>query len=110
MSGNLLHANATITCPHGGRVQVLPAQTRVLVSGQPAATLADVFTIVGCPFTAGNKPQPCVTVSWLSSAAQVVVSGTPALPQFATAQCRSAEGIPQGPPAVSVVQQRVMGR
>ena len=50
MSGNLLHVNATVMCPHGGQATLLPSQSRVQVAGQPVATLSDVHTIVGCPY------------------------------------------------------------
>jgi hypothetical protein len=111
MSGNLLHVNATVTCPHGGQVTALPAQSRVLVSGQPAATLADVFTVAGaCTFTVGTKPQPCVTVRWVTPSARIQINGSPAVLATSAGVCQSAEQIPQGPPLVSVVQQRAVGQ
>lgn len=109
MSGNLLHVQATVSCPHGGRVTVLPSQSRVLVAGQPVATLADLFTVAGCAFTAGTKPQPCVTVRWITPSARIRVNGSPALLQGSAGICQSAEQIPQGPPVVCVVQQRAVG-
>jgi hypothetical protein len=109
MPGNVLHVGATVTCPHGGRAGGLPAQSRVLVGGQPVTTLADLYTVAGCPLNIGGKPQPCVTVRWLGSSARIRVNGSPALLQASTAVCQSAEQVPQGPPLVSVVQQRVMG-
>jgi hypothetical protein len=110
MSGNLLHVNATVTCPHGGQVTDLPAQSRVLVSGHPAATVADVFTVAGCTFSVGTKPQPCVTVRWVTPSARIQINGSPAVLAASAGVCQSAEQIPQGPPLVSVVQQRAAGR
>ncbi|MGP3999972.1 PAAR domain-containing protein [Streptomyces sp. 8N706] len=110
MSGNFLHVNATILCPHGGMATVLPAQSRVLVNGRPVASVADTVTVTGCPYTVGNKPQPCTSVRWSGTSGRVRVHGSPALLQGSTAQCYSAEQIPQGPPTVSVVQQRAVGR
>ena len=108
--GNLLHVGATVNCPHQGRASASPAQSRVLVSGQPVATLADLWTVAGCAFTAGNKPQPCGTVTWMTPAGRVQVNGSPALLQSSAGVCQSAERIPQGPPGVVVVQQRVVGQ
>ncbi len=39
MPGMLYHVNATAICPHAGQVQEIPANTRVLVSGQPVVTV-----------------------------------------------------------------------
>jgi hypothetical protein len=107
MSGNLLHVNATVTCPHGGKASVLPAQQRVLAGGQPVSTVADMWTIVGCLFTVGNKPQPCVTIDW-SAPSQRVRAGAGALTQLSGGICVSAEQIRQGPAFVTVVQQRAV--
>lgn len=110
MSGNLLHVNATVMCPHGGQATLLPARTRVLVSGQPVATLADVHTIAGCAFTISGKPQPCVTIKWVTPSARITLNGQPAILQGSVGLCQSAEQAPQGPPSVVVVQQRASGR
>jgi hypothetical protein len=112
MPGSIVHVGATIMCPHGGTVQVAPGSARVLVSGTPAATMADSYPIVGCPFQvpvgAGTKPQPCIRVQWTTPAVRVV-AGAPVILQTSVGLCMSAEGIPQGPPTVSVVQPRVIG-
>ncbi|MFF3911952.1 PAAR-like protein [Streptomyces sp. NPDC001852] len=110
MSGNLVTIDATVMCPHGGRANVLPAQSRVLVAGSPAATEADVYTVTGCTFTAGRNPHPCTTIRWTGTSARIRINGSPALPQDSTALCHTAVGGPQGPPNVTVVQQRVVGR
>jgi hypothetical protein len=109
VSGNLLPASATVTCPHGGRATVLPSQSRVLVAGSPAATQADLYTVTGCTLTVGGKPQPCTTIRWTGPSARIRINGSPALLQAARGLCHSAEQAPQGPPAVTVVQQRVVG-
>ncbi|GAA1920875.1 hypothetical protein GCM10009716_31900 [Streptomyces sodiiphilus] len=110
MSGNLLHTGATVTCPHGARATALPAQSRVLVNGEPVASAADFYTVTGCPHTVGGTPRPCTTVRWTTGTGRVLVNGSAALLQGSAAQCYSASQVPQGPPAVSVVQQRVTGR
>lgn len=110
MPGFLFHVGATALCPHGGQVSVVPSSPRVLVGGQPVATMADTYPIAGCAFTVpGPKPQPCVTVRWLVPATRVLVGGQPAILQTSTGLCQSAEQIPQGPPNVVVTQIRVKG-
>jgi hypothetical protein len=109
MPGFLFHVNATATCPHGGQVQVVPSNTRVLVGGQPVATVADLHTVVGCVFMVGPKPQPCVLVTWITPATRILVNGQPALLQTSVGLCKSVEQIPQGPPLVAATQVRVLG-
>jgi len=110
MPGFLFHVGATAICPHGGQVSVVPSSPRVLVGGQPVASLADTYLVAGCPFTVPpGKPQPCVTIRWLVPAARVMVGGQPAILQSSTGLCLSAEQIPQGPPNVVVTQQRARG-
>ena len=113
MPGFLVHVGAQAMCPHGGQVSFTTANSRVMVNGQPAVTLADTFTIAGCPFQipipSGTKPQPCVTGRWITPATRVTINGQPAILQLSSGLCQSAEQIPQGPPNVSVVQSRVNG-
>jgi hypothetical protein len=110
MPGFLVQVGATAMCPHAGQVSIVSSNTRVLLGGQPAATLADQFLIAGCPFTIPPaKPQPCVKVQWLAPATRVLIGGQPAILQTSSGLCLSAEQIPQGPPNVIVTQVRVQG-
>lgn len=110
MPGPLFHVGATAICPHGGSIQTVSSNTRVLVSGMPVVTMADASLIAGCAFTVPpGKPQPCIKVQWLVPAARVLVNGQPAILQTSTGLCLSPEQIPQGPPAVIVNQIRVVG-
>lgn len=109
MPGFLFHVGATANCPHGGAVSTVSTNARVLVSGQPVATLGDTYPVVGCVFSVGTKPQPCVKVQWLVPASRVLVNGQPAILQTSTGICQSAEQIPQGPPIVVATQLRVVG-
>src|SRR4051812_45640028 len=110
MPGPLLHVGAVGTCPHAmGQMSIVSSNVRVLVSGQPVATAADVGTIAGCAFTVGNKPQPCVMVKWLAPATRVLVNGTPALTLAGPHLCVSADQIPAGPPIITVCQMRAIG-
>jgi hypothetical protein len=113
MPGLVLHVNAACQCTHAAPATIVPAQPRVLVSGQPVATMACQIVVAGCAFTVpGPKPQPCVTVKWLLPSARVLVLGQPAMliaaPGVGPGLCLSAEQIPQGPPIVSAVQPRVI--
>lgn len=110
MPGPLFHVGATAICPHGGAIQTVSSNTRVLVSGMPVVTIADTSLVAGCVFTVPpGKPQPCVKVQWLVPAARVLVNGQPAILQTSTGLCLSPEQIPQGPPMVIVNQTRVIG-
>lgn len=109
MPGPIFHVGATAICPHGGQVQTISSNARVLVGGMPAATMADTYLVAGCAFAVGPKPQPCVRVQWIVPAVRVLVMGQPVILQTSTGLCLSAEQIPQGPPAVLVTQPRVIG-
>ena len=110
MPGFLMHVGANAICPHGGQVSTISTNDRVLVGGQPVATLSDTYLVAGCAFTVPpGKPQPCVKVQWLVPAARVLVGGQPAVLQTSTGLCQSAEQIPQGPPNVVVTQLRARG-
>jgi uncharacterized Zn-binding protein involved in type VI secretion len=110
MPGPLVHVGATIICPHAGQTTVITTNSRVLVSGQPVATLADQYLIAGCAFTIPpGKPQPCMRVQWLTPATRVFVNGQPVILQSSTGLCLSAEQIPQGAPIVVATQPRVIG-
>jgi hypothetical protein len=114
MPGFLLHVNAAMTCPHMGKATIAPSQPRVVVSGQPVATMASVIAVAGCVFTVpGPKPQPCVLAKWAMPSTRFLVSGQPAAlctpPGPGPGICQSAEQIPAGPPIVGFVQSRVIG-
>jgi hypothetical protein len=117
MPGLLLHVNAVMQCTHGAKGTIAPSQPRVLVSGQPIATMVSLITVAGCPFQipppVGPKPQPCVTVKWTMPSTRFLVGGQPAAllptPGPGPGICQSVEQIPQGPPIVGAVQARVIG-
>ncbi|HYC62429.1 MAG TPA: hypothetical protein VEK79_22955 [Thermoanaerobaculia bacterium] len=109
MPGPIFHVGATAICPHGGQVQTISTNVRVMVGGMPAATMSDTYLVAGCVFTVGTKPQPCVRVQWLVPAVRVTVMGQPVILQTSTGLCISADQIPAGPPTVLVTQPRVVG-
>ena len=113
MPGLLMHAGATIQCPHGIPAQIIPTQPRVLVSGMPVALMTDQIIATGCPFTVPpGKPQPCLLCKWMMPTARVLINGSPAMvipsPGAGPGLFSSADHIPAGPPIVSVVQMRVI--
>ena len=55
MPGFILDAGATIMCPHGGQVTVVPRATRASLGGQPPLLVDDVATIAGCPFNIAGR-------------------------------------------------------
>jgi hypothetical protein len=113
MPGFLMHALATIQCPHAIPAQLIPTQARVLVSGMPVALMANQIVATGCPFTVPpGKPQPCVLAKWLMPSARVLVNSTPVMilpaPGPGPGMFQSADQIPAGPPLVTKVQTRVI--
>lgn len=107
MPASVLHVGASIKCSHQASVSVITSNTRVLVGGRAVATRSDTCTVSGCPFQAGQKKQPCVTVTWTSGATRVRVNGQIPLLRTSTGICRTAEQITQGAPVVTSSQTRV---
>jgi hypothetical protein len=112
MPGALVTVGSQISCPHQGSCSPVTSNTRVLAGGAAVLTLADQYTISGCPFQipvgAGTKPQPCVRIQWTVGATRVRVGGQPALIQSSVGLALSAESIPGGPPVVVPAQTRAM--
>ena len=117
MPGFLLHVNAVMQCTHAAPATITPSQPRVVVSGQPVATMSSVIAVAGCPFQipfgVGTKPQPCVLVKWAMPSTRFLIMGQPAAlvpgPGPGPGLCLSVEQIPAGPPVVGAVQIRVIG-
>ena len=75
MPAPALHLGAVVLCTHAGPATPVAPFPRVLLSGQPAVTLASPYAITGCALT-GSAP-PCVTGQWLTGALRVLAGGTP---------------------------------
>jgi hypothetical protein len=111
MPGYLLHVNATMSCPHQGKVNSAASYQGVKVGNQAVVTMSDQFPIAGCTFTIpGPKPQPCMKVTWLMAATKVKVKGKAVVLVDSQGLCQTADQIPQGPPSVTQEQQRVKGQ
>lgn len=99
MPGPILHLGATVICSHGGQATPAAPFARVVVSGQPVATLASPYLVAGCPLppAAGG---PCVTAQWITGATRVLAGGAPVLVQSGSAICA-----PTGVPLVVLMAQ-----
>jgi hypothetical protein len=113
MPGYVVHSAAGISCLHQGVVPLTPVP-RVLVDNVPVTTVspgARMTPVVGCIFTVGTKPQPCVVVEWANVSKRVTVMGQPlylqAPPGPGNGLCKSAEQAPQGVPTLKKLQLRV---
>lgn len=101
MPGPILHLGATVMCSHGGQATPSAPVPRVLVSGQPVATLPAPWLVAGCalpPPIAANGP--CITGQFMTSAVRVLALGQPVLLMDSQSICA-----PTGTPLLPVVAQ-----
>ncbi len=90
-------------CSHAGSAQAVAPFPRVLLSGQPAVTIASPYAVVGCALT-GTPTPPCVTGQWLSGAVRVLAGGTPLATMTGASTC-----VPTGTPMLPMsAQPRVL--
>jgi hypothetical protein len=80
-----------MTCPHGGEIVSVTANTRAQADGGFILLDSDDFTITGCSF-APSGPAPCITVLWFVDAAQNL-AGSNALTDSSEGQCIGPFGI-----------------
>jgi hypothetical protein len=99
MPAPVLHLGASVLCSHAGPATPLAPFPRVLLSGQPAVTIASPYAITGCALSASGTP-PCVTGQWLLGAARVLAGGTPLATMAGQSTC-----IPTGTPMLPVASQ-----
>jgi len=99
MPGPILHIGATVTCAHGGQAIPTAPVPRVMVSGQPVATIAAPYAVAGCAFPPASGG-PCVTGQWMVGAIRVLAMGQPVAIQTGVAVC-----VPTGTPLLPVVVQ-----
>lgn len=98
MPGPVLHLGATVMCGHGGQAVPTAPVPRVLVSGQPVATMVAPYVVAGCPFA--SPPGPCVTGTWAVGATRVFAMGQPLAIQTGVGICA-----PNGAPLLAVAAQ-----
>lgn len=99
MPAPILHLGATVLCTHAGQATPLTPFPRVLLSGQPAVTLATPYAVAGCALT-GTPSPPCVTAQWIMGAARVLAGGAPVVTMIGQSVC-----VPTGTPLMPVVAQ-----
>jgi hypothetical protein len=108
MSGFLTTASVMM-CPHGGTVQAVSSNTKVLAGGAPVLRSTDTFIIAGCPFLIVLVPHPCVTVQWVQPAARSTISD-PTLTLASVGLCQAADQAVQGPVIIASTQPSVTGQ
>jgi hypothetical protein len=89
-----------VLCSHGGQATPSSPSPRVLVSGQPVATIAAPYLVAGCAFVPSAGNGPCVTAQWLVGATRVLVTGQPAVLFSGQSLCT-----PTGTPLLPVASQ-----
>lgn len=103
MSAPILTSAAVVMCAHGGKV-VLTPNSKVLLSGTPAAAWMPALPIAGCGFI---SPDVAVTLLPTSFSAKVLSNGQPLLLQ--TVGGVGTSGTPIAP-ATSAGQSKVIAR
>jgi hypothetical protein len=111
MPGPILNTNGQIMCPHGGTVTIAPAGKRPSAGGGMLVTIADVFTVAGCPFQIPATPpipSPCVLVRYSAGESKFTIENIPAVSVSSVGLCYAATQAPQGTAIVaSPGQQKV---
>jgi hypothetical protein len=110
VSGYLIDAGTTISCPHGGTATMTPQATRMKLSGKPPLVVDDVSSVAGCGLNVSGSPSPCVRLEWEQPAGRVKAAGKAVLLSTSIAKCLNGAGAPQGAALVSGFQTRVRGR
>lgn len=103
----LLTTASSLTCPHGGTVQIV-SQNQTTKAGAPVALATDTFLVAGCPFNV-VVPHPCVRVEWVATAQKVTVGGAAALNEASVGLCYAADNAPQGAVVIAATQPKVDG-
>jgi hypothetical protein len=103
--GELLTASSQMTCPHGGVVSSIPANSRVSIGGAPVVLATDTFVIAGCALSAAMPPSPCVQVNWIVPSSSITAGGSAALTTDSTGLCVAATGAAQGSVLVAAAAQ-----
>ena len=90
---------------HGGQATPTAPNPRVLVSGQPVATMAAPYIVAGCAFVPPGGNGPCVSGQWVVAATRVLAGGQPVVLLDSMSVCT-----PTGTPLRPVMcQTRVIG-
>jgi hypothetical protein len=98
----LITRDSDLKCPHGGTVEITPAQTRA-TAGTSIATTGDGFDIRNCNFAVGGAPHPCIRIEWMTKASRVTASNE-VLTDACVGMCFAADGAPQGTVLINAQQ------
>jgi hypothetical protein len=110
MAGFTVETGTMLLCPHGGRVQIVSANSRVKAAGQFVALATDTFIVTGCPYhipASPPIPSPCMTVRWIVTDVRTTIGGRQTLSKSSAGICHSAAQVPQGPVSIVATQVRV---
>jgi|SRR5215813_7965172 len=99
MPAPILHVGATVLCSHAGQATPLAPFARLLLSGQPAVTLATPYAVAACALTGTPNP-PCATAQWIAGAVRVMAGGAPVVTMTGQSVC-----VPTGTPLLPLVAQ-----
>ena len=110
MPGYILDAGASLTCPHGGQVTVVPSAQGMTLGGKPPLRVDDAATIAACPFNVSGSPSPCLSVQWMMPATRVSAESSPVLLSSSVGLCVNAARAPQGTALVTNFQTRVQAQ
>lgn len=110
MPGFIIDAGATILCPHGGQVNVVPRSTRASLGGKPPLLVDDLATVAACPLNISGAPSPCLRVQWTMPATRVTVEASPVLLSSSIGLCLNGAGAPQGTALVTGFQTKVQAQ
>jgi hypothetical protein len=112
--GAVLHVGTPVNCFHGATAIRAQGASRVKVGGVQVWTVDMAIDVISalCLFRVPpppGKPQPCAKVEWTQGASRVKAGGQAVVIRESaqSAQCKSADKIPQGLPTVGPSQTRV---
>jgi len=100
MPGPILHVGATVLCSHGGQAVPTVPSLRVMVSGQPVATIGAPYAVAGCAFVPPAGNGPCLTGQWVVGTVRVLSLGQPLAIMTGVSVC-----VPTGTPLLPIVAQ-----
>jgi hypothetical protein len=104
----ILTEASTVICPHGGQAVLMTSNVEAKVDGAHMLLITDRHLIAGCPFFT-TVPMPCLSIQWVTAAAQTNLHGIPVLLQTSVGLCLNAAMAPQGTAVVVQVQQKAKG-
>ncbi|MEY2516928.1 MAG: hypothetical protein QOJ89_4286 [bacterium] len=94
----LLNANAIILCTHGGKVNPIPSQAKVLAGGAPVLCVPDLngAPIAGCPVPLTPVTKPCTTVVAVTPPSWSMKVSVDGKPVYVSTLVGITDGVPPG--------------